>query len=175
MDSEESLRLKYLRILEPWAGSARTDLYTPPARPDLACYGPGYNNWGVQTNQKFLGAFKGSFTAPAMDANTGMDVFAIREVRDHPWIISTSRHISQGGVSLLAVRWDGERNVLSGSSSVVIGDPYMMTLNLPRGYRLASVEVGGQSAECVNQTDTATVRIVPLTTGTLEWEMTFSR
>ncbi|MHC4096171.1 MAG: alpha-galactosidase, partial [Planctomycetota bacterium] len=32
-------------------------------------------------NQKFLGKFKGSFTAPAMDENTGMDVFAIREAR----------------------------------------------------------------------------------------------
>ena len=34
--------------------------------------------------QKFLGKFKGSFTAPAMDENNGMQVFAIREAREHP-------------------------------------------------------------------------------------------
>lgn len=27
-----------------------------PGRPHLGCYGTGYNNWGVQTNQKYLSA-----------------------------------------------------------------------------------------------------------------------
>ena len=33
-------------------------------------------------------------------------VFAIREARPHPWVLSTTRHISQGGVDLLDERWD---------------------------------------------------------------------
>jgi hypothetical protein len=27
-----------------------------PGKPELCCFGTGYNNWGVQTNQKYLGA-----------------------------------------------------------------------------------------------------------------------
>jgi hypothetical protein len=126
-------------------------------------------------NQKFLGKFKGSFTAPAMDENTGMDVFAIREARPHPWLISTTRHLSQGGVSLLDERWEGDRKVLYGKSSLVIGDPYVMTVHLPEGFRLQGVEVGGEKVEFANQTETATVRIIPSATKTVEWRMTFAK
>ena len=47
----------YLRCLEPWVKSQEKYLYTIPDRPDLICYGTGYNNWGVQTNQKAFAAF----------------------------------------------------------------------------------------------------------------------
>lgn len=35
-----------------------------PERPELGCFGSGYNSWGVQTNQKFLGAMAILATAP---------------------------------------------------------------------------------------------------------------
>ena len=47
----------YLRLLEPWVKSQEKYLYTIPDRPDLMCYGTGYNNWGVQTNQKACATF----------------------------------------------------------------------------------------------------------------------
>ena len=126
-------------------------------------------------SQKFLGKSKGSFTAPAMDDNTGMQVFAIREARPHPWVISTTRHLSQGGVSLLDERWDGHRNVLSGESSVVIDDPYVLTVHLPGSSRLENAEVGGEKVEFKNQKETATVRIVPSATRTVKWKLTFAQ
>ena len=126
-------------------------------------------------SQKFLGKSKGSFTAPAMDDNTGLNVFAIREARPHPWVISTTRHISQGGVSLLAERWDSGGNILSGKSAVVVGDPYVLTVHLPEGFRLASAEVGGEKVKFANQKETATVRFVPSATKTVEWKMKFAK
>ncbi len=126
-------------------------------------------------SQKFLGKSKGSFTAPAMNDNNGLQVFAIREARKHPWVLSTTRHISQGGVSLLDERWDGTAKVLSGKSAVVAGDPYVMTVHLPDDFRLQSAEFGGVKAEIANQKETATVRIVPSTTETLQWKMTFAK
>lgn len=123
--------------------------------------------------QKFLGKSKVSFTAPVQDASNGLQVFAIREARPHPWILSTTRHISQGGVSLIDERWDGHRNVLCGKSSVVINDPYVLTVHLPEGFRLEGAEVGGEKVEFMNQKETATVRIVPSATKTVEWRMTF--
>jgi len=124
--------------------------------------------------QTFLGKFKGSFTALAMDENTALHVFVIREARAHPWIISTTRHISQGGVDLLDVKWDSGSKTLSGRSSVVIGDPYVMTVHLPEGFRLTGAEVGGEKVEIANQKETATIRIVPSATKTVEWKMAFA-
>lgn len=48
--------LNYLHVLQNWVKSAFKDVYSFPDRPDLECYGTGYNNWGVQTNQKALAA-----------------------------------------------------------------------------------------------------------------------
>jgi len=124
--------------------------------------------------QKFLGKSKGSFTAPSMDENTGMQVFAIREAREHPWVLSTTRHISQGGVSLLDEQWDADAKTLSGKSKVVIGDPYVLTVHLPEGFRLKSADVDGQAPQIADKGGTATVRIVPSATKELDWTMTFA-
>jgi hypothetical protein len=123
--------------------------------------------------QTFLGKSKGSFKAPAQDSNSALQVFAIREARAHPWVLSTTRHISQGGVDLLDERWDATSSTLSGKSAVVSGDPYVMTVHLPQGFRLASAEVGGEKVKTANQPETATVRIVPSATKTVEWRMAF--
>jgi hypothetical protein len=126
-------------------------------------------------SQKFLGKFTGSFTAPAMDANNGMQVFVIREARKHPWVLSTTRHISQGGVSLSNVRWDADSKTLVGKSSVVVGDPYVLTVHLPEGFKLDGANAGGEEVEYSNQSEVAKVRIIPSKTKTLEWKMTFAR
>jgi hypothetical protein len=47
----------YIRCLTKWIKASERFLYTPPERPDLECYGTGYDNWGVQTNQKAFAAF----------------------------------------------------------------------------------------------------------------------
>ncbi len=125
-------------------------------------------------SRKFLGKSKGSFTAPAQDASNGLQVFAIREARAHPWVISTTRHISQGGVSLLAEKWDGGGKVLSGKSAVIVGDPYVMTVHLPKGFRLKSAEATGEKVAIENLEETATVRIVPSATKTVNWKIEFA-
>jgi len=123
--------------------------------------------------QTFLGKSKGSFKAPAQDAGNALQVFAIREAREHPWVLSTTRHISQGGVSLLDERWDAGKQVLSGKSAVVVGDSYVLTVHLPQGFRLRSAEFSGEKVEIANQPETATVRIVPAATKTVVWKMAF--
>jgi hypothetical protein len=124
--------------------------------------------------QKYLGKHKGSFTAPAMDENNGMQVFAIREARKHPWVLSTTRHLSQGAVSLQDVKWDAEANTLSGRSAVIENDPYVLTLSVPTGFKLAGAEVCGEKPEAQSQTETATVRIVPSVTKMIDWTVTFT-
>jgi len=42
--------------LVKWAEASEKYWYPMPGREDLGCYGTGYNDWGVQTNQKYIGA-----------------------------------------------------------------------------------------------------------------------
>ena len=46
---------KTRHMLARWAAFAEDYWYDLPQRPDLGCFGTGYNSWGVQTNQKYIG------------------------------------------------------------------------------------------------------------------------
>jgi hypothetical protein len=50
---------------------------------------------------------------------------------DHPFVISTSRHITQGMVDLTDEKWDAASKTLSGTSQIVAGDPYELRIVTP--------------------------------------------
>ena len=125
--------------------------------------------------QTFLGKSIGSFKAPALAPGNALQVFAIREARPYPWVLSTTRHISQGGVCLIDENWDMPTNTLSGRSAVICGDPYVLTVHLPAGFKLTSARADGEKVESANQQATATVRVVPSATKTVGWKMQFAK
>lgn len=55
-ENVSKVQARILHLLRDWAGHAERYWYEMPDRPALGCYGTGYNAWGVQTNQKYLGA-----------------------------------------------------------------------------------------------------------------------
>ncbi len=55
-------------------------------------------------------------------------VLSVRPVADHPQLISTSRHITQGMVDVKQERWDAAARTLSGVSETVAGDPYELRI-----------------------------------------------
>jgi hypothetical protein len=123
-------------------------------------------------SRKFLGTFRGTAELPAVKP-MGLDSFAIREELDHPEIVSTSRHLSQGGVDLVSVKWNA--NTLSGRSRVVGGDPYQIALHVPPDFVPCSATLAGQSAEFACDGELARVSFVPSATGEIEWLITFNR
>jgi hypothetical protein len=82
-------------------------------------------------SRKFLGSFRGEVELAGVKP-MGLDSFAIREELDRPQLVSTSRHLSQGGADLTRVEWVS--NTLQGSSRVVAGDRYELALHVPPGY-----------------------------------------
>jgi len=86
---------------------------------------------------QLLPAFKGDLkiSVPARSCC----VLAVRPVADHPQLISTSRHITQGIVDVLAEKWDGAAKALSGRSKVVGGDDY--ELRIVGGAAVSAAEV----------------------------------
>ena len=117
-------------------------------------------------SRKFLGSHTGSVELPAIKP-MGLDSFAIREQLDRPQIISTSRHLSQGGVDLISVEWKGK--TLAGKSRVVAGDRYELVIHLPAGYKVKSTS----QATVVTEGEIARIAFTPATTSEVEWRIAF--
>lgn len=112
-----------------------------------------------------------AFKALAQDAGSALRVLAYPEARPHRRALSTTRNISQGGVSLLDERWEAGTKNLSGRSAVIGGNPCVLTVNLAEGFRMKNALVGGGKAGFVGKTATATIRIVRSSVMTVEWKM----
>jgi hypothetical protein len=88
-------------------------------------------------NGEFRGVYENSFrcgSPPYHDTR----LFCIKELKDHPWVISVNRHISQGGVSLKNLSY--ENNELSGISHIIKNDPYILSI-YSHGRKIETVKV----------------------------------
>ncbi len=122
--------------------------------------------------RRLVGIFKGSFVAPAQAAKAAR-VYSIRAVVHHPQIVSTNRHISQGGVDLEDVRWSAAEHRLSGASDVVASDPYQIVLRVPAGYELTRAEFDGHAGKISRAGGIVTITTLPARTGRLTWSAEF--
>jgi hypothetical protein len=121
-------------------------------------------------SKKYLGDFTEAFTAKSLDPKS-VATYSIRRTLDRPQILSTSRHISQGGVDLETSDWKGR--ALIGSSKVVRDDPYSIFVRLPEGYTLKSAAFDGRPAEVRVEDGLAEVKVVPKKTGSSAWRISF--
>jgi hypothetical protein len=56
-----------LQCLSEWIPYSRKQFYRQPDREELACYGTGFDEWGIQTNQKAFSAYAILATDPNTD------------------------------------------------------------------------------------------------------------
>jgi hypothetical protein len=91
---------------------------------------------------KFIAPFRGALKADL--PGHSCRVLAVRPVADHPQLLSTSRHITQGIVDVTDENWDATKSVLSGVSKVVEKDPFELRVVVPVGtasWRVAALSV----------------------------------
>ncbi len=77
-------------------------------------------------------------------------VLAVRPESEHPQLISTSRHITQGIVDVIDETWDAETLQLRGRSRVVANDPYELRIVVPTGersFQIIATELGAAERE----------------------------
>ena len=55
-------------------------------------------------------------------------ILAMRPAADHPQLISTSRHVTQGMIDVTDENWDAAKQTLSGTSKLVPGDRYELRI-----------------------------------------------
>jgi hypothetical protein len=69
--SQQNLAREAAAALARWLPFSETYWYPIPGEPGLGCFGTGYDQWGVQTNQKYLAAMAVAATDPAFEPVEG--------------------------------------------------------------------------------------------------------
>jgi len=105
-------------------------------------------------------------------------VFSVRPQADHPQVISTSRHISQGADDLISVSYDPETRIMTGRSKGIAGVPYTVTFAHGSCRNLGFEYVNDIVSTGVIRTHTWGVwsaTFYPEATGEFEWQIPFAR
>jgi hypothetical protein len=134
----------------------------------------GFDYWAKQ----FVPAFSGpqEFKLPAGSCK----VFALRKKLDRPQLLGTSRHISQGLVDVIDVKWDEQKRVLRGTSRVVAEDPYELRVHTA-GRKVDQANAAGSGNGTLKTTVNDSgdgqlrVRIISPSSGEVSWEIAFGQ
>lgn len=130
-----------------------------------------FDFWGG----RFLRPFKDRLVCDVPPASCV--ILAVRPVGDHPVLVSTSRHITQGVVDVKSERWDAEKRTLVGTSKIVVNDPYVMRLVVPTGaksYKAVKVEASdGVQAKCSQSGPQVEVVLNSKENRDVEWRIVF--
>lgn len=134
----------------------------------------GYDYWANRFVPPFVGRLQ--CTLPPATCR----VLALRAEADHPILVSTSRHITQGIVDVIDERWDADELVLAGTSRVVTDDPYELRIVVPAGedsFRaLEAVSDNGTTKMSFEQVGPKLrVRIDCPESGAVPWKVRFRR
>jgi hypothetical protein len=93
-----------------------------------------YDFW----NDQFVGRLKGTATLRQSLRPGEARMLSIRKVMPHPQVLSTNRHLMQGHLDLVNVKWDGTR--LTGKANVVAGEPFKIVIAL-NGFQTSHLAV----------------------------------
>jgi alpha-galactosidase len=121
-------------------------------------------------NEAFVGAFQGSFPAAAL-ARGECRVYAIRPAVDHPRVLSTNRHITQGAEELSGVQW--KNGTLSGKMLLPAGRAFKLYVYMPDGYTLRSHKPS--AGEATQNGRVAALTLSKPEGGEADWSLTFER
>jgi hypothetical protein len=101
----------------------------------------------------------------------------IRPVLNRPQLIGNSRHIT-GAYSISDEKWDGSKNVLSGTSESVPGEPYTLWFYLPQGVKLKNLSLSANGNQNVtaqhSMTGNSLMVSFPGQSEPVEWELSFA-
>jgi hypothetical protein len=129
-------------------------------------------------NAEYLGAWAEGMIVDA--APTSCRVLTLVPATDRIELISTSRHITQGWVDLMAVSQNAAGDAFEGRSKVVKNDPYELRFAFPRGTNYAVTKDVARAGfrklpvKISNHQGWAAVRITSPKTREISWEVRFA-
>jgi hypothetical protein len=138
----------------------------------------GFEFW----SNRMLAPFKGRLDQrlPARSSR----ILAVREVADHPILLGTSRHVTQGAVDIVEESWDASQRTHSGAGRVVGGDAYearilAIATGQAKPWQAASAAVSqedraaGVTVELTQHDGLVRAKILSPATRTVRWSVSF--
>lgn len=86
-------------------------------------------------------------------------LLAVHPLRGRPQFVSTDRHITQGGVSLVDLSWNPDAKTLSGRVRLVGGHASALAFYVPDGFAFSKATADGADLVRAEQRDDRTVRV----------------
>jgi hypothetical protein len=83
-------------------------------------------------SKRFIGRRRNSVTVPMKPATT--QLLMVREAPEHPMVLSTDMHYTQGGMDLAGVRYDAKSQTLTGTARRQKGSRGNVIIYVPNGY-----------------------------------------
>jgi hypothetical protein len=129
-------------------------------------------------NKEYLGAWEKGVSVDLPPASTR--VLTLLPQEDHPQLISTSRHLTQGWVDLVSQTYNPANNSYQGRSRVIRNDPYEVRFVFPRGKNFVIKQASARSANerlavnISNHQGWATVEINSPRTAEVTWHVSFA-
>ena len=119
-------------------------------------------------SDRFIGVRRGPdvVTVPPLSCT----LLSIHPVRPHPQFVSSDRHLTQGGVDLLGCRWS--ENMLRGTNLLVGGHATIVTIHVPAGYAMQSVEGGSLVSD--DEPEIIRLRLTSDRSSPCEWRVKFT-
>jgi hypothetical protein len=71
-------------------------------------------------------------------------IIALRPMVNHPFVLSTSRHVTQGMIELTNEKWNSFTQTLSGTSQIIANDPYELRISVadsPGKWKISQVRM----------------------------------
>ena len=132
-------------------------------------------------SNKMTGPFKGSLQQTLAPATCA--ILALKPLADHPQLLSTSRHITQGIIDVLEETWSPTPKQLCGSSCLVANDDYelrVVTLTSSGTRKALKAEVSaadkaaGVTVALLQQDGLARISLKSPTSRNVKWSLTFN-
>lgn len=116
-------------------------------------------------NSEYLGAWEKGISIEIPPASC--KVLTFLPDNGNIQLISTSRHITQGWIDLISIKFDERELNLEGGNKVIGKDPYELVFVFPKGknYRIKKVDTEKAPFEIFNHQGWAKVKIYPAFTG----------
>jgi hypothetical protein len=129
-------------------------------------------------NKEYLGAWEKGISVDVGPASAR--VLTLLTEADHPQLISTSRHITQGWVDIVEQSYNRAANTYAGKSKVIKNDAYELRFVYPRGENqiiksAAARAVSGKlPVKIINHQGWSTIEIASPQTTEVSWSVSFA-
>jgi Melibiase len=95
--------------------------------------------------EKYMGSYSNQYKC-TLDPHFSQTV-SIHEVMKHPQLISSNRHITQGGVELNSVEWDKDSKCLHIEINSVTEFEHHLYVAIPNGYKFENIELNNSKQQ----------------------------